>query len=304
LRHHPDGDAIMEKTFLEHNHPMLPAKPAFLPRDVESHVKVMARIGVARADVNRFVHEVTGQYLTRDQLAAFFESDRARPGASETKRLIDFMEENGGNAFPWEIDQDGDRVRAGVFTVTAQERNNLQTFGDVLFLDGTAITNELGWTTFPVTLVDDANHIVSGGLLFMAYERAEVYLWLLQLLIDFLGEKLQTVFTDEDIAMLSAMREVHLSHPNVHHRLCVWHKRANFEKRVHAIVRDRTACTVAMELFDAIMYEPRQDKVDQSLAQLRTSLSTLHEYMETEIVSLRHEFTEADRGCVFTLGRR
>jgi hypothetical protein len=63
-----------------------------------------------------------------------------------------------------ELPDGDDFVRAAVFTVSPIEATNLNRFGDVLFLDGTAIRNAMGWAKVPVTLVDDSKEILSGGL--------------------------------------------------------------------------------------------------------------------------------------------
>jgi hypothetical protein len=59
----------------------------------------------------------------------------------------------------------------------------------------------MGWTTVPVTLVDDSKEILSGGFLFTAFEREEMYLWFLQTLQGILVDHLRMIFTDDDSAL-------------------------------------------------------------------------------------------------------
>jgi hypothetical protein len=42
------------------------------------------------------------------------------------------------------LEADGELTRAAIFTFTIEERRNLERFGDVVFLDGTAVRNPLG----------------------------------------------------------------------------------------------------------------------------------------------------------------
>jgi hypothetical protein len=124
---------------------------------------------------------------------------------SETADLIAHVEAEGGMCYICELPDGDDFIRAAVFTVSPIEATNLNRFGDVFFFGGTAIRNAMGWTTVPVTLVDGPKEIVSGGLLFTAFEREEMYLWFLQTLQGILVDHLRTIFTDEDSALLPAI---------------------------------------------------------------------------------------------------
>jgi hypothetical protein len=304
LRRHGGSYVIMPNSILEHNHDPLPFKPEALPQSVEDHVKIMARIGIGRPSISHSIHEVVGQYPTTSQLGSFFAPDRPSPEASETDDLISHVEAQGGNSIPWKTVEAGTTVRGAVLTLTIDEQRNLDLFGDVLFLDGTAIRNELGWTTYPISLVDNANRILSGGLLFTAFERTEVFYWLLNYLGQFLQDKLLTIFTDEDLAMMAAIEMIKAQHPNVHHRLCVWHKRSNFQKWVQSATHDSKVVVAALELFDSIVYEKSPEKVDQAHDNLLTLIPNLAGYIDTEVYDVRTQLTEAYRGNAFCLGRR
>jgi hypothetical protein len=304
LRRHEEGYVIMPDSRLEHNHPLLPAKAPALPQDVEEHAKLMAKIGVARPAVVRFIHEATGTFPTATQVASLFSPERPHPDQSQTDALIAHVEGNGGLCIQWETIEFDEPVRGAVLTVTPDKLRNLRQFGDVLFLDGTAIRNELGWTTYPVTLLDNGNQIVSGGLLFTAFERTEVFCWLLGHFVTFLGDKLQTIFTDEDFAMRAAFELTHQENPRIYHRLCIWHKRGNFLKHVQALTRDPKVVTAAMDLFDTIAYNKSIEIVDQAVDQLIALLPKLADYVHNEIWALRAQLTEAYRGNALTLGRR
>jgi hypothetical protein len=145
---------------------------------------------------------------------------------TDTDRLVGYMHTH-GDCWLFEVPVDDEMKHAAVLTITIEERGNLEQFGDVVFLDGTAVPNPLGWTTYPITLVDDTKGLMSGGLLFTAYEREEMFLWLLTHLNDILGPVLRTIVTNEDSAIIPAMVNFRDSQrPDVAHRICVFHKKA------------------------------------------------------------------------------
>jgi hypothetical protein len=160
----------------------------------------------------------------------------------------------------------------------------------------------MGWTTVPVTLVDDSKEIVSGGLLIPAFEREEVYHWFLSTLHEIAGGTLRTIFSDEDSALLPAIGHLRTVHPEIAHRLCVFHKRRNFEAKVRAATRDTAVSTEAIRLFDQFVYAKTRDVSEDSLTQLQLLMPNLAPYIATELASYTQQFTEAFRGEALTLG--
>jgi hypothetical protein len=137
----------------------------------------------------------------------------------------------------------------------------------------------------------------------MAFERTEVFYWLLNHLGQFLQDKLLTIFTDEDLAMMAAIEMIKAQHPNVHHRLCVWHKRSNFQKWVQSATHDSKVVVAALELFDSIVSEKSPGKNDQPRDRLLTLIPNLTAYIDIEVHDMRTHLTEAYRGNGFGLGR-
>jgi hypothetical protein len=141
---------------------------------------------------------------------------------------------NGGDCFAFELST-GERT--AVLTIMQHEKVNLKRFGNGLFLDTTMIRNTLGWTTFPIPLVNECYHIASGGLLFIAFKTEEAFDWLRDTLWDITSHAFPTVVTDEDSALVCAMSKFHFSHPEVGHHFCVFHKRRYFQKKMDAITK-------------------------------------------------------------------
>jgi hypothetical protein len=208
----------MEQCNLEHNHEMLTNRPEALPDDIASTVRAMLSVGVPKALVLAFVHETTGRCLSRQELSSGFGAESVPVLRVESAELIANVEADGGICHVYDLPDGDDFARADVFTLTQEESMNLTRFGDVLFLDGTAIRNAMGWATVPVTLVDDCKEIISGGLLFTAFEREEIYVWFLATLSRILEDKRRTIFSDEDSALGPAVVHLRLDRPEIAHR--------------------------------------------------------------------------------------
>jgi hypothetical protein len=159
---------------LEHNHDLLSPKHPDITDDLEAIVKDLLKVGMPRTRILDFLVLRTGRIFSWFQLAELDSEDIRRAIGTDTDRLLEYMCTR-GDCWLFEVPVDDEMKRAAILTITAEERENLGLFGDVVFLDGTAVRNPLGWTTYPMTLVDDAKGIVSGGLLFTAYEREEMF---------------------------------------------------------------------------------------------------------------------------------
>jgi hypothetical protein len=142
---------------------------------------------------------------------------------------------------------------------------------------------------------------MSDGLLFKFFERTKVFHWVINLLAGFLNEKLRTILTDENLVLLFAIDEFRRSHPNIGHRLCVWHKRNNFAKHVQGAVRDRKVLIQALDLFDNIICDQSPRVIDQSIEQLQVLMPNLCQYIQTEIFDILPKLSEDFRGNILIL---
>jgi hypothetical protein len=216
---------VSGKRQLEHNHDMLTSLQADIPEDIQATVADLLKVGVEKTRILDYVYLRTGRLLSSFQLAAIDSKDLQIALDTDTNSLLEYMQDK-GECRLFELLMDEEQKRAAILTITNEERQNLERFGDVVFLDGTVVRNPLGWNTYPIILVDDEKGLISGGLLFTAYEREQMFEWLLQSLHEILGATLRTIFTDEDSAIVPAMENLRsgLGH-DVAHRICVFHKR-------------------------------------------------------------------------------
>jgi hypothetical protein len=222
---------VSPKSCLQHNHEVQAPAAEDIAPDLQQMVRDMKRVGVANAQISDFVFMRSGSLLTCFDLARLVGEFHPEVLNLETEALISEMDEGGGCWWAYEVEVEGSTKRAAILTMTPEERDNLRHYGDVIFLDGTFIANELGWTTVPVVLINHQREIVSGGWLFTAVEQTEIYLWVLTTLNG--EEPIQTLFTDEDSSLMCAFPEFQatLDRP-VFHRICIWHKRRNFLKKL------------------------------------------------------------------------
>jgi hypothetical protein len=98
-------------------------------------------------------------------------------------------------------------------TARKQEQENLMEFGDVIFLEGMAMGNFLVGTRIPITLIEDRQELVFGGLLSAAYESEEMFEWSAGILDDKLQANMRLRFCDDDPALFPTIpqfRETYL----------------------------------------------------------------------------------------------
>jgi hypothetical protein len=198
---------------------------------------------------------------------------------------------------------DGELKRAAIFTLTVEEQRNLERFGDVVFLYGTAARNPLGWTTYPVTLVDDEKTLLSGRLLFTAYEREDMFEWLLDALNEIIGAVVRTIFTDEASALMPAIAKFRTTtRHDVAHRTCVFHKSRNFVRHVNASGATAVVPEQATKLLDEICYSTSQSDVIAAIEKFRNLIPGMSRYLDSEIQTVLTMVTEAYCGESLTLG--
>jgi hypothetical protein len=285
-----------------HNHPLETFPAANVPENVANSVRHLLTIGVTNLQIIQFIEKETGFTLSRYDVDAFREPALAHAMLGETDSLLANLAPT-DTVFIMTQDFQGEERRAGILIITESEMRNLQRFGDVIWLDGTTLKNDLGWTTWPITLCDDRKELASGGVFLTAFENKDAFVWLLRTLEPLVQPVLRTFFSDEDSALCPAIEEFQQTdRPDVAHRICRWHKRKNFQKQVvQARVPPETR-DEALRLFDAICSYPAAAEVEEAVAKIRLLVPSISEYLDAEIVERLPLFTEAFRNGVLTLG--
>ena len=118
---------------------------------------------------------------------------------SEHLRLL-MSECQGSLVRLFEATVDGQQHRWGVLTFTGEELENLERFGDVLFIDGTYSNLRLKWEIIPITAITTDGNLCCCGVFYAALTNEIVLSWLLSELWQLKRDhevKWQTVITDE-----------------------------------------------------------------------------------------------------------
>jgi hypothetical protein len=234
---------VMPPSILDHNHELLPPEAPPFSEAISSTARAMPDVGIERRGVLVTVYHIIGHAPTPEQIALIIGAEQIRALVLGTDDIIAHVPQNGGDLFAFELST-GECT--AVLTSMQLEKANLKRFGYVLFLDGTMIRNTLSWTPVLITMVNECYQIVSGDLFFTVLETEDAFDWLLDTLWDVTSHAFRTVVTDENYALVCSMSKFHFSHPEVGHRLCVFHTRRHFQKKVDAITKDSKVETEAI----------------------------------------------------------
>jgi hypothetical protein len=137
--------------------------------------------------------------------------------------------------------------------------SNYAHFSDVVFMDSTYNTNQLGHALAVVNGINGEGKNIILAFALMARETAENYIWLLQSLVDLNGGvEPVAIMTDFDASMCQAIETVY---SKTTHLLCQWHMMQNLKKHFVYLSKRRSACSKLLynHIIDAI-YCDQQDR--------------------------------------------
>lgn len=253
-------------------------------------VKLMERLGL---------EGITTRQINRLVGAAHVEME----GTVESRELEGYVRENGGEFFPYIISEDGKEFCHGCLSIMPFEKDNLEKFSSVMFIDGTQNTSRLGWEMLPITLVDQYRRIRSGGVAFMAYTDAASLTWLLSQISKLppVQANTRTLISDEDSAFIPALTDIRSSWP-VNHVLCAFHKEKNFAQKLSKCGLTALERSVAKDLFKCVCYSTHKDAVESAISSLGKMHSKISSYLEKHIVPTLCQFSRAYLSDVWTKG--
>ncbi|XP_074296481.1 protein FAR1-RELATED SEQUENCE 5-like [Silene latifolia] len=112
-----------------------------------------------------------------------------------------------------------------LFWCDSMMREDYKIYGDVLIFDTTYRTNRYNLICAPFVGVNNHWKNVMFGCAFIADEKIESFVWLLETFKEAMSNKSPTtIFTDQDHAIANAIQQVF---PESRHRLCLWHLQKN-----------------------------------------------------------------------------
>ncbi|XP_056691927.1 protein FAR-RED IMPAIRED RESPONSE 1-like [Spinacia oleracea] len=126
----------------------------------------------------------------------------------------------------------------GIYWRDGMMKEDYDIYGDVCVFDTTFRTNKYNLVCAPFVGVNNHWSNVMFGCAFIADEKTDTFVWLLEVFLESMGEKAPvTIFTDQDQAMANAIEQVF---PHTRHRLCLWHLQKNAVSRFGDLKADTT----------------------------------------------------------------
>jgi predicted DNA-binding protein len=302
-----EGDGIayfVKKACLNHNHELQRRTIVSLEDEAKQTVASMKKLGFRPWQICGFVAERYHVNITSFDVHRVGVNLEPELFAQETDALEHAMGQNGRCEF-FTIPGGTTEVRVGVFTQTPEEAENLQRYGDVIFLDGTDITTSLRWDAFPITVVDANRQIRCGGLFQLGLQTTEVFSWVLHLILSCVGDLWNVLFTDEDSALMSAVPPFcQETHHELFHYICVWHKYNNIVKHIRSAHLPKEATEELIKLASIICHSRDEEEVREALERMIERAPDLRFYLTNNVAERLPQFADCFKGAVFTLGMR
>ena len=292
----------IKECVLEHNHELHPDIYSVFNMTESSQelIRSMRNAKIEPRKVIQVMESLGEEGLTATQIRKICTPKEVTLNVSESCDLEKYVTECGGVCFRHIIDQN---YCQGVLTILPFERENLERFSSVIFLDGTQTNAHMNWEVIPITLIDQYRRIRSGGLCFLASTDEETLTWLLETLFSLppIQTGTKTIITDEDSAFIPAISNLSIVH-SIRHVLCSHHKEKNFSRKLVRCGLTQIERACAKDLFQSICYGTNRDCTDQAIEQLKSMSPKLSRYIEKQVVPTLTQFARAYLSDTFCKG--
>lgn len=313
-----DGTWHITSSDLQHNHFMDPSIYAHLVLDERTRGLISSLYlgNVQMPQILSVIKCETGLQLSSQQVRSLCKETAARRNVSETEALKSMMEEQSGAWYALEVREENSRTRIACAAFTQEELHNLAEYGDFVSVDPTFAPLTSDWTIIPLTLVGKNRQLLSGGLIFASNTKAEVFMWVLQLLLEVLPTKdvLRTLCSDDDSGLGSAFAKIlHTDHTvlgisqqlkervgQLRRVICYWHKLENFR---HFMIRANVP-KEQRELYESyfkLMAFSRSHEIHEWALNKLKSISAIRPHIEQLQEKLEH-FCKSRMGDMFNCG--
>jgi hypothetical protein len=163
--------------------------------------------------------------------------------------------------------------------------------------DGTQIDHcTLRWDGFPVTLLDYNKQIVCGGVFLLGLQTTEVFGWLLYTLHKRCGSIWQTLITDEDSALMSAVPTFQEKGHSIAPCVCNFHERTNVVKHIHSQHYPKTKTHTLMNTLNDRFSEESETEVMLRLDKMINEAPEMAGYLNKRVLPLLGKFATCSRG--------
>jgi hypothetical protein len=303
-----DGTVVLGKYVVEHNHVLVPE--VFRERVLDSEsldiIREMYNAGVQPGHIQKVMIS-RGELLTTLQICAVAKRDSIASFAPESIELAHFMESSGGICERFVQVLNGREQTVALFTQTAQEKRDLNSLADLVFMDGTHAQLRMRWEIIPITLINGEKQLVCGGIAFAAFFTAEDIEWLLEQIwrsSPDVADIWRTIVTDEDSAFLPAM-ENFLRDKGVQfaHVLCAMHKMSNFTKKLNRTGQSSEVRKRLTKLFEVVRYTDHRGICDSALKDIEDhDIERLNKYIRKHVRPILDNFAMSHLCEVFSAG--
>lgn len=296
------GAVRIKNVTLEHNHELHPDIYSVFNL-TESSQDLIRSMRDARIEPRKIIRVMEGlgeQGITAAQIRKICVPRGTTLGVPESEDLEQYVIECGGMCFRHITDG---QYCQGVLTILPFEKENLDRFSSVMFLDGTQTQGFLNWEVIPITLIDQYRRIRSGGLCFLSSTDEETLTWLLETLFSLppIRDCTKTLITDEDSAFIPAINNVSSIHP-IRHVLCSHHKEQNFNRKLVRCGLTPVERSVAKDLFRVICYGTNREFASKAIQQLKSMSQKLGRYIDKQVIPTLDLFARSHLSETFCKG--
>ena len=296
------GAVKIKGCVLEHNHELHPDIYSVftLSEKAQDLIRSMRDANIEPRKIIKVMDTLGDQGLTAAQIRKVCAPRGVALGTPESCDLEQYIGEHGGSCF--RCMSDGQYCQ-GILTILPFEKENLERFASVIFLDGTQTNSHLQWEVIPITLVDQYRRIRSGGLCFLASTDEETLTWLLETLFSLppIRNSTKTIITDEDSAFIPAISNISGTY-SVKHVLCSYHKERNFSRKLLRCGLTHLEREVAKDLFRSVCYGTDRELANEAVDRLRSMSPKLSKYVDKQIVPTLDQFARSHLGDTFCKG--
>jgi len=283
---------------LDHNHETIP-KGYDLNNKTKSDIVKLSEMGLSAQLVQDVLFNIEGIQVSQKEIGEISTSISVMKD-QDTDPLFSFMVDS--NDFI-NYCYTSDQKRVAALTITKDEYNNLQQYGDVIFINSIPFENNLRWSIITIVVIDQFKHYRSGGLCFFSYDGDFVYEWLFNHIYSIVGEKWKTLFTYQEPGIMSGFASF-VENKEISHYVCWFQKRNNFMKQLNSRKIENDMKNQLLSLFDSISFDHNEIQIHQSIDDMKRLCPMMNEYITNEIESRLPWFCSLWKGKSLTLGYR
>jgi hypothetical protein len=239
--------------------------------------------------------------LSSYQVREILRQDRSME--TETVELEAYLNTHRG-AVMFQEHVEGDlTVRTAAATFDEMELENLRLYGDVISIDPTFMQSSLEWAVIPLTVVGRNREIHSGGIVFTSSCTADVFVWILSLIMERLPCRkiVKTIISDDDPGLDGAFGNPKFK--PLDRIICFWHKLMKFLELVRRSGLDEDVRAQLIGDFKRLGCSRDENEASECLERLMgTPPGEIHTFIERSVIPKLNKISKSGTKTVFSLG--